>query len=450
MLAVGAGSQQLWTFSASKGGFALDREYTVGSGDPLPAKQVAKDWRQLIQKRLDIALLPIEKVFLHVVHLPEGSFEETQSMVEFQLEKLSPLPVTQVVWSIEILPHRVNNLQTVIVVIVARDVVDELLGQVEAKGYRPDRLEVPMIDQLLATPITSDGAWIYPFTSTGKFTALVAWWYGGALRSLGLVHVAAAQNRGELLEEQLKQMAWAGELEGWLTSTPRWHLVADESTAHLWQPLFIAWLGNSVEVETPIAPTELAALTARRAARADFRANVLPPDYAARYRQQHIDKLWGRGLLAALAIYCFGLLIYFGLSTYQGYVTDNVVAERHRLSIIYTNTLQLKARLGILQERQALKYAFLDCWSNTAALMPDGLTLQDFQFKNGQGLTWNGLAPDGKESQITDFNERLRKSTTAENQPLFRSVDLATTKRPPGGGAIQWNFSAQLSRSEDE
>ena len=35
---------------------------------------------------------------------------------------------------------------------------------------------------------------------------------------------------------------------------------------------------------------------------------------------------------------------------------------------------QLKAQLDILQNRQALKYASLDCWRKTAELLPDGVT----------------------------------------------------------------------------
>ena len=169
-------------------------------------------------------------------------------MVELQLEKLSPLPVTQIVWSIQVLPQQVDNLQSVIVVIVARDLVEEFLGKLEGQGYLADQLELPMLDQLLATPVNGDGAWIYAGQSGGKFTALVAWWYGGALRNLGLLHVPAAENRDAMLKEQLTQMAWAGEVEGWLTSAPRWHLVADEATAADWQPMFRSWLGQPVEL----------------------------------------------------------------------------------------------------------------------------------------------------------------------------------------------------------
>ena len=264
---IGSERRQLWGFTAARGGFSLNQEQSIPAADPLPLKLVAKDWKTLFQPKLNIAWLPFEQVFLRVTQLPAGDFDDTLAMVELQLEKLSPLPVTQIVWSIQILPHRVDNLQTVIVIVVARDLVQEFLGQLEGQGYLADQLELPMLDQLQATPITGDGAWIYPGNDTGKLTALVAWWYGGALRNLGLLHVPTVENRDILLKEQLTQMAWSGELEGWLTSAPRWHLVADETAAADWQPMFRSWLGQPVKTFAPLSQSELAKLTAKRAAR---------------------------------------------------------------------------------------------------------------------------------------------------------------------------------------
>jgi hypothetical protein len=448
VLHVGADSRQLWEFAAGKSGFTLNREQSVPTSEPLPAKVVAKEWKTLFQPKLNVALLPIDKAFLRVVHLPVSNFDETHAMVELQLEKLSPLPTTQMVWSIQILPHHVDNLQTVIVIIVARELVDQFLGQLEGQGFQADRLEVPLLDQLQATPITGDGAWIYPGNDTGKFTALVAWWYGGVLRSLGLLHVAATQNRGELLEEQLRQMSWAGEVEGWLTSVPRWHLVANEVTAQLWQPMFFSWLGHSVEVESPLAPVDLAALTANRAARAEDKANILPADYSTRYDQQFVDRLWLRGLGAVLGIYLVGVLIYFAVLGVQTYRTQSVEAEVKGMSLSYTNALQAKAKLQVLQDREALKFAFLNCWRTTAELLPESLTLTTFDFRGGKTLNLNGTAPADQSKRVTDFNEAMRKAMPG-GQPLFEKVELPVSKLS-GGGTVTWSFSADLARGENQ
>lgn len=446
VLQVGAEKRQLWGFAASRGGFALSQQQTVPLVEPLPIKLVAKDWKTLFQPRLNIAWLPVDQVFLRVTQLPVGDFDETLSMVELQLEKLSPLPVTQIVWSIQILPRHVDNLQTVIVIIVERDLVQEFLGQLEGQGYLADQLELPLLDQLQATPISGDGAWIYPGNTAGKLTGLVAWWYGGTLRNLGLLHVPMVDNRDTLLKEQLTQMAWSGELEGWLTSTPRWHLVADERSAVDWQPMFRAWLGQPVEVISPLSQSELAALTARRAAQAEPKANILPVEYSTRYKQQFVDRLWIRGLLAVLGIYAFLVMIYFVGVQIQGYRTGEVNKQVAKLAPDYTNTLQLKAKLEVLQEREALKFASLDCWKYTAEFLPESVTLNSLEFRNGKTLALNGTAPADQRSLITDFNEAMRKATK-DGKPFFEKVDPPSQKLL--NGSITWYFNAELARSEE-
>src|SRR5262249_37161738 len=195
-----------------------------------------------------------------------------------QLEKLSPMPVTQVVWSIHVLPHAEESLQTIIVMIVARDVVEEFLGKLEGQGYLADRLELPLLDQLQATSITEDGAWIYPQPRSGQNSALVAWWYGGVLQNLDLVTLPTSP-QSPSLKEQLLQMAWAGEMDGWLKSQPHWHLVADVTSAAQWEPALREALEQPLAVAPPLPGAELAALTARRAAHSDPRASLLPLEY---------------------------------------------------------------------------------------------------------------------------------------------------------------------------
>src|SRR4029079_11532778 len=126
------------------GGFVLNRQQVSMAGESLPGRLVAKDlrslfqrqlhgalfaagkdFRSLFQRKLNVAWLPPENVFLRVIQLPHSEFNETLAMVELQLEKLSPFPVAQIVWTIQVLPHTGGNMQTVVVVIVARNVVEE-------------------------------------------------------------------------------------------------------------------------------------------------------------------------------------------------------------------------------------------------------------------------------------------------------------------------------------
>jgi hypothetical protein len=448
VLYVGPDARRVWQFDASSKSFPLSREQTAPHGQPLPDKTVTKDWTALWQRKLNVAWLPSENVFLRVAQFPRSNLDETRAMVELQLEKLSPIPVTQAVWTFHLLPHSDENLQTVVLVIVARNVVEEFLGRLEGQNYLADRLELPMLDQLQATTISGDGAWIYPETRGGQDTALVAWWYSGVLRNLDLITLPLEGDRTAAVKDQLVQMAWAGEMEGWLTAPPHWHLVADASTASRWEPLVREKMEQPVEVIEPLPPRELAARTAKRAAQSDAKTNLLPAEFATRYQQQFVDRLWIRGLGAVFGLYLIGLLIYFIAVQVLLFQTRGVENKVYGLANTYTNAIQAKARLQVLKDRQELKYAALECWRTAAELMPETLTLDSMAFSDGRRLVLSGVAAADQARDVVDFNEAMRKASVG-GQQLFdpqKGTPPVTTGMP--GGSVRWNFTLELKRTE--
>src|SRR6185295_2888146 len=142
--------KRLWQFSPDGGRPKVEENVTMPADKPIPPKLGRKSWRDLFQPRLNVAWLPADQVFLRVVQMPTADAAEIASMLEFQLEKLSPLPVAQIVWSFELVPSREINNVTAIVVIVARHLVEERIGAIEQGGYQPDRLELPHIYQLVS------------------------------------------------------------------------------------------------------------------------------------------------------------------------------------------------------------------------------------------------------------------------------------------------------------
>jgi len=460
ILHVGTDAYRLWQFDARGDGFALNREHSGAAGEPLPFHLAAKSWRSLWQPRLNIAWLPPENVFLRVIELPRSNFEETLAMVELQLEKLSPLPVAQIVWMIRMLPQTTGlprqseatagDLQTVIVVIVARHAVGEFLGKLEGQEYLADRLEAPMLDELEVTAATEDGAWIYPAAYAGQNVALVAWWSGGNLRNLSFVVLSQTGDRAKSLHDQLAQLTWAGELEGWLTAKPNWHLVADGEAAAEWEGMLLASLGEPVAVTRPLPFVELAARTARRSAQSDARVTLLPPEFSARYHQQFVDRLWLRGLATAGILYVIGVMVYFcavGFLSFQTGKAEQVVTG---LSGSYTNALQLQARYQVLRERQDLKYAALDCWRIVAEQLPSGISLQRLSFADGQQLSLNGTVPSDQIAQITDgFYDAVRKAKL-NGQPMFDASGSEIPTYRQLANTVSWQFSLMLRHKQEQ
>ncbi len=452
-------AKRLWQFDAKGGGYVLGREQRVPHTQPLPATFGAKNWSSLWQPKLNIAWLPPENVFLRVVELPASSLEETVSMVELQLEKLSPVPVAQVVWMMHVLgTHSAppkgdappESLQTVIVVIVPRAVVEMFLGKLAQEGFLADKLEAPMLDQLEAIAPKEDGAWIIPVSIAGQYAAMVGWWSGGVLRQLSFISLPAAGDRAAELKNQLSLLVMAGEVEGWLTAQPKWHVVADPANASEWEQLLRATQDEPVEITQPLPTVELAGRTAKRSAAGSL-TNLLPAEYTQRYKTQFHDRLWLHGLGYAGLIYAIFLAIYFSATTFLGYRTNHVESQVAQISNDYTNTIQLRARYNVLKTRGDLKYAALNCWQAVAQALPAGLTIQRFSFQNGSKLGLNGVCPQDQISQITEkdqFYDGVRKAATPDGQPLFveEPADPLTYRVTPNG--VAWNFGLRLQHSE--
>lgn len=446
-------TRRFWQFDSRNGAFVLNREQTGLPNDPLPSSMVGKHWTSLWQRKLNVAWLPPEKVFLRVAQLPRSDFNETISMVELQLEKLSPMPVTQIVWTIHVLPHSQGNMQTVVVVLASRDAVEEFLGKLEGQGYLADDLELPILDQLQATAARHDGVYIYPEGLGGKNAGLAAWWYGGVLQNLDLITLPP-ENRPASLREQVTQMAWSGELEGWLTAPPSFHLVATAENAAEWEPVLREGMEQPVEIIEPLPPAQLAAATANRVARRPGSLNLLPPEYSERYQQQFIDRLWMRGLIAICGLYLLGVAIYGVALGVASFRTSQVESQVANLSSSYTNTMQIKARFSVLNDRQALKYAALDCWKTVAEHLPESVTLEQWNFSNGKRLTLHGTAPNDAVQQLLDFEVAMRRATMNVEgsglQPLFdlNKSESLTYQGGQQANTLRWDLILELKRSE--
>jgi hypothetical protein len=444
VLYVGADTRHVWQFDGSS--FGLNREQAGPVGEPLPPGMVAKSWSSLWQKKLNIAWLPPEDVFVRVAQFPQSSQEETRAMVELQLEKLSPIPVTQAVWSMYALPHASGNMQTVLLVFVSRNAVEEFLGRLEGQGYLADRLELPLLDQLQAASPKEDGAWIYPETQGGRDSALVAWWSNGVLQSVNLLTLSADQNRVASLKDQLTQMAWAGELEGWLSSPPRWHIVGNPPAITNWVTLLQEALEQTIEVVPPLSEQELAARTARRAADADPRSTLLPEEFVSRYHRQFVDRLWIRGLIAIGGLYAVCMIIFFAALGVVNYKTRAVETQVAAQGPAYTNSLQLAAQYKVLKERQELKFAALDCWEAVAETLPTMLTLESMNLSGGKKLSINGTAPGDQVGSVIDFSDKLRKFLI-HGQPLFKPNNEPPRTSVMGGTVVRWSYDLELKRT---
>jgi hypothetical protein len=252
------------------------------------------------------------------------------------------------------------------------------------------------------------------------------------------------------------QVAWAGELEGWVSMPVRWHLVADEGSAQFWEPLIAQWSDppeGTTEASQPIARHPaldrkgLARFSAARAVRQEPAADLLPADFATRYRQQYVDRLWMRGLGAVVSLYLAGVAIYMIALQVVNIQGSRLSTEVAGIANTYTNVLRLKEQVQVLQEQLNLKYAALDSWKIVSEQLPADFTLNNLTFSRGRTVQLSGTAPQGEAQKVLDYNEAIRNATV-EGRRLFKDVTPPTFPSRIGAQVVHWSFDCVLNVSD--
>jgi hypothetical protein len=145
-----------------------------------------------------------------------------------------------------------------------------------------------------------------------------------------------------------------------------------------------------------------------------------------------------------------GLAIYFVALAVFSHVTGGLERQAVEISQTYTNSLQLKEMLGVLQQRELLKFGALDCWEAVAETTPTGFQLETLNFNDGRTLRLSGTAPTDQASEITTFFDNLRKWRKG-NQPMFDTTmsDNYNSHLIPNVG-VGWTFELELKQQPGE
>ncbi|MDE2656764.1 MAG: hypothetical protein OSB61_04795 [Verrucomicrobiota bacterium] len=445
---------RLCQFSVSSKKVKLSGDLRVADLIELPAKVVGKDWSDLLSRKLNIATLPPEKVFLRVVELPECEPDELLPMVEFQIEDLSPLPMAQAVWSAEAVPGSTGTEgnQTVLVMIAERGVVGDRLDELEAANYLADRVEVPLLRELVPSEPREDGAHIQLVQGADSVLALVSWWFDGRLRDVNSFNLPdTAASRDELVEK-INSVALAGEVAGWMPDEPACHLAKRGDVAADWNTALAKCFGRIREVE-PMSEVELATAAVEFTARTTAPGLMLE-DYSARNRQRFQDGLWMQGIKGAVALMLIGLCFFFAYGSWLQSDLDDLNQQVKVQGLQYTNALSLKAKMQTLKKQEALKTAALNAWSEVAIGLPGELKFTQLMFSSDRTLEGNtsrklrivGTADDGKETFIDDYNLVLARMEVKgrEGQKLFSSVSPGPSRKDPRKKLTTWSVECKF------
>jgi hypothetical protein len=176
---------------------------------------------------------------------------------------------------------------------------------------------------------------------------------------------------------------------------------------------------------------------------------LVPEEITAKERAAFVDRVWMRGLGGLFVTYLFAVFVYLGFLNWKKYQLDDLKGNAVGLGRQYTNTIQLKEQVAVLQEQIGLKYAALDAWLAAVEALPSSMTLTQFDFRKGSTLDLTGSVPSENQADVTAYTKKLQESK-ANNQPLFAKVAVVRVDatRAGGAGGAVWNVNAELKKVE--
>ncbi len=442
---------RLCQFSVSSKKVKLSGDLRVADLIELPAKAVGKDWSDLLSRKLNIATLPPEKVFLRVVELPECEPDELLPMVEFQIEDLSPLPMAQAVWSAEAVPGSTSTEgnQTVLVMIAERGVVGDRLDELEAANYLADRVEVPLLRELVPGEPKEDGAHIQLVQGADSVLALVSWWFDGRLRDVNSFNLPDTAASRDALVEKINSVALAGEVAGWMPDEPVCHLAKRGDVAGDWNAALSKCFDRIREVE-PMSEVDLATAAVEFTARTTA-PGLMIEDYSARNRQRFQDGLWMDGIKGAVALMLIGLLGFYVYGSILQSTLDDKINLVTVQTNLFTKALSLKAKVETLEKQKALKDAALKAWREVTIGLPGELKFTQLTFSSDRTLDGNtsrklriaGTADAGNDTIIDDYHLALTRMEI-DDQTLFSNVRPGLSRKDPRKKLTTWSLECEF------
>lgn len=365
-----------------------------------------------------------EHVLCETVKLPTAEPGELKQMLDLQIDRLTPLPLEEVVYGFQ--PLSVADGQTEMLVAIARkEVVNERVGALEAVGLPAEvvsldvlavfrdlvaRGALPQDDNLNALVFVSDPAMNVIIHSRGRPVAV---------RSILCVAEAAREElQRTLLAAQAEQTRGAlGEVAFMPWGVDRG--AACEQLARVWGAT-----GRRLPEIPGLSPAS--SLCAESAAAAEqTRLNLLPDEWRQRRRAARLRRQLTRAAMIAGSVYVAGLLVFLALLFVRQSRLSHLRAQANALRPQYAEARRMHSELVAMQKQLDTTYSSLEVLREVTTLMPGNLKLNSFQFKKDQSVTLRGQSQAA--AAAIDFQSRLEKCR------LFSSVSAGRMASEAGG-----------------
>jgi Tfp pilus assembly protein PilN len=360
-----------------------------------------------------VVALPAERLLLRVIRLPAAEDDEFRSMVELQVDKLSPFAEDDTVWSYETLASE-DDARLVLMAMASGKFIAQVGAVLDSAGLRPHRVEAAPAGVI---QVLRDAEWLQ---GTGREVALLIrdrWaqvlvFDGGVPVALRSVDLPEDDDPGRVGTEI------GGEIAYTLLSLEVEHGVAESQSVTVWvdpetDDSVVEAIGR--EAGVPVSRAELVEFpeAAEGAATRQIRGggnliDLTPGDWQQAARERRFKKKLLSVAGGALGLWITLVGLGLGVLYEERSDLEQLREKDARLSGASLEVRELRARALMLKHYTDESHSALECLWEITRKLPDGVDLGSFSYRKGETIRITGEAR--LVDQIYNFKTALDES----------------------------------------
>ncbi len=409
-----------------------------------PVIEQLKARKKEFGRRVAVALSS-DRLLLRVMSLPSDEEDELQSMVQLQVDKLSPFAEEDTVWSYEVLASE-DGSNVVLIAMAGKQFLDRVGFVLESAGVRSNRLDCASLGLIQALrdsgALSESGREVILFPGVEAAEILV--FQDGrpvAIRSIELPEGVDPAEAGSELGRDIAYTLLSLEVE---------HGVVSEQRIRAWvperlDPLVIEAACREIDDEISCASlNELSNVAEGVAVRENSRRRGLIDLTPGEWRQAKLAK----GFKKRVICWTVGIVVLWlalvgsGMGFLQAGRSDlaELKARDEKLSRASLDVRELRARALMLRHYTDESHSALECFWEISRKLPRGVELRSFAYRKGESLRITGEA--SQVDVIYEFKNRLDESD------LFLESVLNSVRRDRRKGKEIYDIEIRLPEEE--